>query len=141
MTTDALDAPPPRLRVGRWLAGGLAVAFGLATVMEGGVVLFGGPAARAEAGHVVPFVLMFNFGAGFVYVLGGLATLLRRRWAVWIAQALALSTVLVFAAFGVHVLSGGTYELRTLVAMTLRSAFWVAQALVLPRLLEGGRHA
>lgn len=141
MTTAVLDARPRRLRVGRWLAGGLAVAFGLATIVEGGIVLFGGPAARAEAGNVVPFVLMFNFGAGFVYVLGGLATLLRRRWAVWIARAVALASLLVFATFGIHVLSGGAYEVRTLVAMTLRSGFWVAQALLLPRLFQGGRHA
>ncbi len=92
-------------------------------------MLFGGPVARAAAGNVVPFVLWFNFGAGFLYVLAGLATLFQRRGAVWIARAVALSTMLVFAAFGMHVLSGSTYEPRTLVAMTFRSGFWVAQAL------------
>lgn len=141
MTTATLDGFAPRYGVGRWLAGGLAVVFGVVTLVEGGHVLFGGPAARAQAGNVVPFVLMFNFGAGFAYVLGGLATLFRSRWAIWFARAVALSTMLVFAAFGIHVVSGGTYELRTLVVMTLRSGFWVAQALVLPRLLDGGRHA
>lgn len=141
MTTTHLDGAVPHSGVGRWVAGVLAVAFGVATIAEGGGVLFGGPAARAEAGNIVPFVLMFNFAAGFAYVLGGLATLFRRRWAVWIAWAVALATVLVFAAFGIHALTGGTYELRTPVAMTLRSGFWVAQALLLPRLIEGGRHA
>ena len=34
----------------------------------------------------------------------------------------------------VHVLTGGAHEPRTVVAMTLRSAFWVAQALLLPRI-------
>jgi hypothetical protein len=119
----------------------MAIAFGVATLVEGGHVLFGGPAARAEAGDVVPFVLMFNFGAGLAYVVGGLATLLRRGWAIWVARALALSTLLVFAAFALHLLLGGAYETRTLIAMTLRSGFWVAQALLLPRVLEGGRHA
>jgi hypothetical protein len=133
MTTATLNATSLRSRLGRWLAGGLAVAFGLVTIVEGGSVLFGDPAARAGAGNIVPFVLMFNFGAGFVYVLGGFAALLQRRWAVWIARAVAISTLLVFAAFGIHVLFGGAYELRTLAAMTLRSGFWVAQALVLPR--------
>ncbi|MCK6544260.1 hypothetical protein L6R52_00170 [Myxococcota bacterium] len=115
--------------------------FGVATLLEGGSVLWGGPDARAEAGNVVPFVLMFNFGAGFAYVAGGLATLLGRGWSIWVARGLAISTLLVFAAFGVHVLSGGSHETRTLIAMTLRSGFWVAQALLLPRLFEGGRHA
>ena len=119
----------------------VAVLFGLLTVFSGGRTLFGGEAARGAAGAIVPFVLWFNFGAGFAYVAGGLATLLGRRWSIWVARGLAISTLLVFAVFGVHVLSGGSHETRTLIAMTLRSGFWVAQALLLPRLFEGGRHA
>ena len=142
--STATTAPPATgraRRIGRWLLGGMAVAFGLATLVEGGHVLFGGPAARAEAGDVVRFVLVFNFAAGLAYVVGGLATLLRRGWAIWVARALAVSTLLVFAAFAVHVLLGGAHETRTVSAMSLRSGFWVAQALLLPRLLAGGRHA
>lgn len=135
--TAAVQAP--RRAPWRWAAGALAVAFGVATLVEGGHVLFGGPAARAEVGNVVPFVLTFNFGAGFVYVAAGVATLLARRSAVWVARALAIATLLVFGAFGVHVLSGGAYEPRTVIAMTLRSAFWIAQALALPRVLGGSR--
>ena len=141
MTSATVSHLQPRLRLGRWALGAIAVLFGVATLVEGGHVLFGGPAARQEAGNVVAFVLLFNFGAGFTYVAGGLATLLGRRWSIWVARGLAISTLLVFAAFGVHVLSGGSHETRTLIAMTLRSGFWVAQALLLPRLFEGGRHA
>jgi hypothetical protein len=124
---------------GRWLLGAVAVVFGVVTLLEGGHVLWGGPAARAAAGNVVPFVLIFNFTAGFAYVTGGLATLLGRGWSVWVAAGLALCTLLVFAALGVHVLSGGAHEPRTLVAMTIRSGFWVTQALLLPRVLRTGR--
>lgn len=141
MSTATVARPRSRPAAGRWLLGGLAVVFGVATLLEGGNVLWGGPDARAEAGNVVPFVLMFNFGAGFAYVAGGLATLLGREWSIWVARGLAISTLLVFAVFGVHVLSGGSHETRTLIAMTLRSGFWVAQALLLPRLFEGGRNA
>jgi hypothetical protein len=59
---------------GRWALGLAAVLFGVATLVEGRQVLFGGPAARAAAGNVVPLVLLFNFDAGFVYVTAGLAT-------------------------------------------------------------------
>ena len=138
MSTATVARPRSRPAAGRWLLGGLAVVFGVATLLEGGNILWGGPDA---AGNVVPFVLMFNFGAGFAYVAGGLATLLGRGWSIWVARGLAISTLLVFAAFGVHVLSGRSHETRTLIVMTLRSGFWVAQALLLPRLLEGGRHA
>jgi len=119
----------------RWSAGAIAVAFGLATVISGGRVLFGGPAARSSAGDIVPFVLMFNFGAGFAYVAAGLGAVARRTWAARLAQGLAVATVLVFVAFGVHMAMGGSYEMRTVGAMTVRSAFWVVQALVLSRLL------
>ena len=113
-----------------------AVLFGIATLVEGGHVLFGGRAARADAGNVVPFVLLFNFGAGFAYVATGLAALLGRSWATWIARSLAIATLGVFVAFGAHALTGGAHELRTVIAMTLRSGFWVTQALLLPRVLE-----
>jgi hypothetical protein len=113
------------------LAGGLAVAFGLATLAEGGRTLFGGLEARAETGDVVPFVVVFNFVAGFAYVSAGVATLAGRAWAVWLARALAASTLLVFAAFGVPVLLGGAFAGRTVMAMTVRTGFWALQSLAL----------
>ncbi|MBI5497839.1 MAG: hypothetical protein HY904_22720 [Deltaproteobacteria bacterium] len=114
----------------------MAVAFGVATLVEGGHTLFGGAAAREAAGNVVPFVLVFNFGAGFLYVATGLAVLAERAWAVWGARLLAVLTLAVFGALGVHVVQGGAFEGRTVAAMTVRTVFWVAQALLLPRLMS-----
>lgn len=125
-----MTSPPPRI-ASVWvprLTGSLAVAFGGATLVEGGHVLFGGPEARAEVGHVVPFVLAFNFAAGFVYVAAGVGAALQRGWSARLAEALAVATLLVFAAFGVHVWQGGAFEQRTVGAMVLRSGFWVALA-------------
>ncbi len=110
----------------RWLAviSVIAIVFGLLTIKAGGTVLFGGEAARNAAGHYVPFVLWFNFLAGFAYVLAGAGLWSRQRWAARLAIAIALATVLVFAAFLVHIGSGAAWETRTLVAMTLRSVVW-----------------
>ncbi len=55
-----------------WAISLVAVAFGLLTIKEGGTILFGGEAARAAAGNYVPFVLWFNFLAGFAYVVAGI---------------------------------------------------------------------
>lgn len=104
----------------------VAVLFGLMTIASGGSALFGGAAARQAAGAYVPFVLWFNFLAGFAYVAAGAGLWLRRRWAAMLALAIAGATLLVFAAFGVHVGSGGPYEMRTVGAMTLRSLVWIA---------------
>ena len=108
----------------------VAIGFGLVTIKEGGAVLFGGDAARAATGDYVPFVLWFNFLAGFAYVIAGVGLWMRRRWAVKLAVGIAVSTLLVFAAFGMHVFLGGAYLQRTPVAMTLRSVVWIAIAAI-----------
>ncbi len=106
--------------------GAAAILFGLMTIKEGGSVLFWSERARLAAGDYAPFVLWFNFLAGFLYVVAGYGLFRRRRWAVWLSLAIALSTALVFAAFGVHIAIGGEFERRTIVAMSLRTALWVA---------------
>lgn len=111
----------------QWLAGG-AIMFGLLTVVSGGRALFGGAAARAELGNIVPFVLWFNFIAGFVYVAAGAVLLTAQRGAAQLALFLAVTTTLVFIAFMAHVVSGGAYEMRTVGAMAIRSLFWIVVA-------------
>jgi hypothetical protein len=111
-----------------WAISLLAVVFGLMTIKEGGAVLFGDEAARTAAGNYVPFVLWFNFVSGFAYIFAGIGLWLQQRWAVWLAIAIAVAIVLAFAAFGVHVYSGGAYEQRTVVAMSLRTLIWAAIA-------------
>jgi len=106
----------------------LAVLFGLLTVFSGGRTLFGGDAERLAAGAVVPFVLWFNFSAGFAYVACGLGLWGRRRWSVPLAVVIAVATAAVFAAFGVHAMGGGAYETRTVGAMALRTMLWAGIA-------------
>lgn len=102
----------------------LAVLFGLVTILSGGRALFGAPEARAAVGDAVPFVLWFNFLAGFAYVVAGVGLLLRWPWAVRLSIAILVATILVMIAFGVHVLLGGAYEMRTVWAMGLRTIVW-----------------
>lgn len=113
-----------------WAISLVAVGFGLLTIKEGGTVLFGDEAARSAAGSYVPFVLWFNFVAGFAYVIAGAGLWMRQRWAAWLAVAIAAATALTFAAFGAHVVSGGAYEQRTVIAMSLRTLVWVAIAAI-----------
>lgn len=113
-----------------WVSALVAIAFGLLTIKAGGAILFGNDAARAAAGNYVPFVVWFNFLAGFAYVIAGGGLWARQRWAVWLSFLIAGATATAFAAFGAHVLSGGAYELRTVIAMTLRTLVWIAIAWV-----------
>lgn len=120
------------------IASAVAVAFGLLTLREGAAVLFGGEAARRAAGHYVPFVLWFNFLAGFLYVAAGVGLWLRRRWAVWLSLAIVSGSVAVFAALGMHVLLGGAYEERTVAAMGLRTLVWTVILGYAVRRIPGG---
>ena len=121
-----------------WAISLVALGFGLLTIKEGGTFLFGGEAARIAAGNFVPFVLWFNFLAGFAYVIAGAGLWLRRRWAVWLAATIAAATATVFVGFGAHIYAGGAYEMRTMIAMSMRTLVWVTIAAVawrwLPRM-------
>jgi uncharacterized membrane protein (DUF2068 family) len=118
-----------------WVISLIAVGFGLLTIKEGGTILFGDAAARAAAGNYVPFVLWFNFLAGFAYVIAGIGLWRQQRWAAWLAVAIAAATAFTFAAFGAHVVSGGAYEQRTVIAMSLRTLVWTVIAVLAYRRL------
>ena len=102
----------------------VAIAFGLLTIFSGGRALFGSAEAQAAVGNAVPFVLWFNFMAGFGYVMAGVGLWLNRRWGFGAAVALAIATAGVAMAFYVHVHGGGAYEPRTVGALGLRLVFW-----------------
>ena len=110
--------------IGIWVFSLLAGIFGLLTIKSGGSVLFIDGEARLAAGNYVPFVLWFNFCAGFLYILAAIALWLMRTWSAWLSLLLAISTLLIFAILGLHILNGGEYETRTVIAMTLRSGIW-----------------
>ena len=98
------------------------------TVFSGASALFGSPDEQASVGNAVPFVLWFNFGAGFAYVVAGLGMGLRQRWAAPLAALIAAATALTFAVLGVHIAQGGAFEMRTVAAMALRTTVWAVLA-------------
>jgi hypothetical protein len=115
----------------------VASIFGIVTIIVGGKTLFGGAEERAAAGNIVPFVLWFNFVAGFAYVIAGFGLFLWKRWAAQLSAAIAVATMVVFIAFGVHIFFGGAFEARTVGAMIIRSAVWVVIAASACRALRG----
>lgn len=117
-----------RGRIGAPTIAIIAILFGAMTIKEGGSVLFWSDEARTAAGNFVPFVLWFNFIAGFFYVIAGLGLFMRNPWAAKLALVIAALTLLVFAAFGLRIIMGGGYETRTLIAMTMRSGIWAVIA-------------
>ncbi|MCO5113520.1 MAG: hypothetical protein M9899_05035 [Bdellovibrionaceae bacterium] len=103
----------------------LAIGFGVMTIKSGGFALFGGVEGKDFAGRYVPFVLWFNFIAGFFYVISGIGIILKTKWALKSSIILAALTLLVFLAFGIHIFLGNPYETRTIGAMSIRTIFWI----------------
>ena len=108
------------------VAGVAAIAFGSLTLISGGSALFG----AVDMGAVVPFVLRFNFIAGFAYVIGGLLLMIGHRLALPVALTILIATATVFAVFGWRVFAGDAFEMRTVGAMTLRTLFWAVMVWV-----------
>ena len=110
--------------IGFWVITVVAVLFGLLTIKSGGSVLFIDGQDRQAAGNYVPFVVWFNFSAGFIYIIAGAGLWMQKRWAVWLSVCIALATLIVFAVFGIVVINGESYEVRTVAAMSLRTVVW-----------------
>jgi hypothetical protein len=109
-----------------WTLAAIAVLFGVLTIFSGGQVLFGGSASQKAAGNYVPFVVWFNFLAGFAYLAAGAGIWTHQRWAVWLSLLIAVATIIVFANFAQYISGGGEYENRTIAAMGLRSFIWIS---------------
>ena len=106
------------------IAAAVAVIFGAITIISGARALISpGPG-------VVQFVLWFTYVAGFAYIAAGYGLWRGARWAEWLSGAIALATVLVFLGFLWHISQGGAWMGRTMGAMGIRTAVWVAIATI-----------
>ncbi|MEP3047792.1 MAG: hypothetical protein ABJL55_18620 [Roseibium sp.] len=117
-------------RTSRVLAG-IAIVFGVLTVLSGGSVLFMGETIRVLAGETVLLALWFNFLSGFIYILTGYGIARKRTWATRTSILLTTAIALVFALLGLHILQGGAYEMRTVAAMTFRLSVWIIISMTL----------
>ena len=116
----------PESKQSRWVGATaiFAVLFGLLTILSGGSVLLT-TAAQQAAGSYVEFVVWFNVLAGFAYIIAGVGLWYRQRWSPWLSVLIAAATLIIFAVFGLHILTGGSYEMRTVAALSLRTIVWL----------------
>lgn len=108
----------------------IAVAFGALTLFSGGQNLFS-EAVIAEAGNTIPFVLWFNFLAGFAYIFAGYLLWKWKICGVRLSAVIAGATLLVFLAMGIYVIQfEGLYNAKTVGAMVVRSSVWLVIAVL-----------
>jgi hypothetical protein len=97
------------------------IIFGIMTIIEGGAVSFDIGKARINSGNYIPFVLWFNFISGFFYIITGIGLLLEKKWASKLSLLLLISILIVYLLLFIYILLGGLYEIRTIIAMGLRT--------------------
>ncbi|RDH80783.1 MAG: hypothetical protein DIZ80_17320 [endosymbiont of Galathealinum brachiosum] len=119
MTFIKTDKP-----VAIWVISIIAVVFGLLTIKSGGSVIFIDGIDRKNAGNYIPFVVWFNFLAGFAYVIAGTGLFMKKSWAARLSFLITISTLIIFILLGLHILNNQAYETRTVIAMSLRTTIW-----------------
>lgn len=117
----------PTLSKSKWLRllSVFAMLFGLITLVKSGSILFGPKSAAESVGAIVPFVIWFNFAAGFIYLLAAWGIWRATQWAVWLSAAIALATLVVGGLFALYVSNGGAFSMQTVAALPLRAGIWV----------------
>lgn len=112
---------------------GAALIFGIMTLFSAGSVLFGPEKARDLAGDIVPFIVWFNFAAGFFYIIAAMGMWLKWDWAAGLSFMIALATGLAALAFVFYINSGKAFEMRTVGALIFRTGFWAGISFALHR--------
>lgn len=110
----------------------LFFVFGIMTVASGGRSLFT-EEGIATRGNIIPLVLWFNFIAGFFYLLAGLSILKMKPCVKRLSIFLASFSSIVMLYLAIHIYQGGFYEIKTVVAMSFRTFFWIAFAVYFHR--------
>jgi len=111
-------------------AAAVGAIFGLMTIVSGGSVIFGGEGIKKLAGDYIPFVVWFNFIAGFAYFVAGAGLWKNRSWSAPLSLAISLLTGIVFLVFLGYVASGTPFEMRTMIALLFRGGLWGAIAFI-----------
>ncbi|HNP07315.1 MAG TPA: hypothetical protein PKN99_06795 [Cyclobacteriaceae bacterium] len=97
--------------------------FALLTLFMSGSVIFDLFGIREKEGDYVLFVVITNFVAGFLYLLGAYGLFNSKAWTT---RLLSIVTGILFAGFlGLlfHINSGEAYETQTIKAMIFRIVF------------------
>ncbi|MDX2471326.1 MAG: hypothetical protein QNL04_12205 [SAR324 cluster bacterium] len=105
---------------------GLAIfmfIFGLLTVKSGGGVLFVDSIREVAGNYILPIV-WFNFLAGALSLLVAPSLWLGKVWAPKVASAVFFAYLAMDLYLAVHIVTGGMYMEKTILAMAIRTTMW-----------------
>ena len=122
-TTSNVDESPNKKFT---LLKGLAIFmffFGILTVKSGGGVLFV-EAIRENAGNYTLPIVWFNFSAGVLSLFVAPSLWLGKAWGPKVAALVFAAYLFMDIYLIVHIVGGGLYMEKTLVAMFIRTTMW-----------------
>ncbi len=109
-----------------------ALIFGALTIFSGYQNLFNEEVIKTQ-GAIVPLVLKYNFGAGFIYIIASILVLKGQQLGLRLISILSSLNIVVFIYLLNHIYDGGAYQGKTVVAMSFRTIFWIVFFIVLSR--------
>lgn len=115
--------------------GYFAIIFGIISSMASSLVLFT-EEGKSVAGQIVYFVLWANFLLSLLYILTGVMILRRMKLSIPFSFFIAATSLVILLGLISHILRGNAYEIRTLMAMSLRTFFWILISITNYRILR-----
>lgn len=97
------------------------MVFGLVTLFMSTSIIFNLFDIREIMGNYVLFVVIANFLCALLYLLAAYGIFKGKKWTTRVLFAAVLILVLTFIAFGIHIISDGIYEAKTVKAMIFRT--------------------
>lgn len=112
------------------ITGTILLLFGLVTLFLSNFIFFGLFGLREVMGNYVLFVVIANFFCSILYLFASYGMFKNKRWTTQILIYTLLILVLTFIALMIYIVSGGLYEMKTIVAMTFRTLLTTAFLLI-----------
>ena len=108
----------------------VALVIGLATIVEGGIVLLG---IETKPYPVLPWLLRYNFAMGVLSLVVGHGLWREKDWGVRLARVVLVFHGVVFlTVLGLYVL-GKTVAVQSVGAMLFRTVVWIGIVVMIRR--------
>lgn len=108
----------------------LILLFGLLSLFKSISITFDLFNMRKLEGHYVFFVVISNFICSIIYLSASYGFFKEKNWTTNILFTAALILIFIFAILVIYIFSGGIYEEKTIIEITLRTFITLVFTLV-----------
>jgi len=99
----------------------LVCVFGLLSMFKSLSIIFNLFHLREIEGHYVLFVVIANLICGIIYLCAGYGIFKEKNWTTNFLFIAAFILIFTFIVLVIYIISGGIYEEKTIIAITIRT--------------------